>query len=547
MLSAWFAANGVRTGQSSPMSIRPVRSWGRPGTLVDALVDTRRDVAAVELPFESPAIDRARVLVRDVLGQLDEHLIPRTRELSTPAIVVVGGSTGAGKSTIVNALVGESLTPAGVLRPTTMEPHLFHHPADREFLSSAARRAILHPHDAVPRGIAVVDSPDLDSLVGANRDVARELLDAADLWLFVTTAARYGDALPWEALRLGAQRGASIAIVLNRVSEDAAGQVRHDLVERLRKEGLESLPFFVIPEQSAGLISLPPEVISGLKRWLDSVAAAGASAVIERTLVGASEAVKKWLEELAELMDERAAEVKEARGAVRRAAAQAEQEGADLWYRDIAVGPTGILWSTAAGPGGALFRVRGTTWAKRRSARTDRDVALGAIRRELEVAVRAALTFAVSQASGRMVEALGALGDGAANWLVAERDPGDAAAFRENHATEATTAWLTHCDALATGLPGATSAIEIVGREGLGTVFASAVLGIPQARQVLALLVGSGLQGVMDQARAFLANARRHAINTEALAMIRPSDLPGLAPDESAVIRLRRAELRSIL
>jgi hypothetical protein len=106
---------------------------------------------------------------------------------------------------------------------------------------------------------------------------------------------------------------------------------------------------------------------------------------------------------------------------------------------------------------------------------------------------------------------------------------------------------MVQCESLVFSLPGAEHAMGVIGADGLTATFASAVLGIPQARQVLALLIGSGLQDSFEQARAFLTNVRRNAINREALAMISPSDLPTLAPDESAVIRLRRAELRSLL
>ena len=44
--------------------------------------------------------------------------------------MVVGGSTGAGKSTLVNSLVGAVVSPAGVLRPTTRQPVLACHPDD---------------------------------------------------------------------------------------------------------------------------------------------------------------------------------------------------------------------------------------------------------------------------------------------------------------------------------------------------------------------------------------------------------------------------------
>ncbi|GMA36778.1 hypothetical protein GCM10025876_29820 [Demequina litorisediminis] len=96
------------------------------------------------------------------------------REEASPAVVVVAGSTGAGKSTVVNALLGEPLTPAGVLRPTTRVPHVFHHPLDADVLTSVADGSEVIATDAVPRGLAIVDSPDLDSVRGENRDVAEK-------------------------------------------------------------------------------------------------------------------------------------------------------------------------------------------------------------------------------------------------------------------------------------------------------------------------------------------------------------------------------------
>ncbi len=266
------------------MSIRPIKTWSYPGALLDALVDTRRAVGEIDLPIPMDGAEQARALVTQTLDQLDHHLIPRVSDEASPAIVVVAGSTGSGKSTLVNALLGEQMTPSGVLRPTTKAPFLFHHPLDTQVLTAIEQQATVTATEAVPRGLAIVDSPDLDSVRGENREVARQLLDAADLWIFVTTAARYGDAVPWEALRAGAERGASIAVVLNRVTMDVAAQVRSDLVARLANEGLEMLPLFVIPEDTAARGAVPPDVVSGVGRWLDSVAAASAATIVERTL-----------------------------------------------------------------------------------------------------------------------------------------------------------------------------------------------------------------------------------------------------------------------
>ena len=42
----------------------------------------------------------------------------------------------------------------------------------------------------MPVGLALLDAPDVDSVEEGNRVLAAQLLGAADVWLFVTTAAR---------------------------------------------------------------------------------------------------------------------------------------------------------------------------------------------------------------------------------------------------------------------------------------------------------------------------------------------------------------------
>ena len=68
----------------------------------------------------------------------------------------------------------------------------------------------------MPHGLALLDAPDIDSVVERNRSLAAQLLAAADLWLFVTSAARYADQVPWGFLKQAAERSAAVAIVLDR-------------------------------------------------------------------------------------------------------------------------------------------------------------------------------------------------------------------------------------------------------------------------------------------------------------------------------------------
>jgi hypothetical protein len=529
------------------MSIRPIKTWSYPGALLDALVDTRRVVAELSLPIPMDGADAARALAAQTIDQLDHHLIPRVAEEASPAIVVVAGSTGSGKSTVVNALLGDQLTTAGVLRPTTKVPHLFHHPLDTQVLTAVERKATVRSTEAVPRGLAIVDSPDLDSVRGENREVARELLDAADLWIFVTTAARYGDAVPWEALRSGAERGASIAIVLNRVTMDVAAQVRSDLVERLRNEGLEMLPLFVIPEDTVARGEVPPDVVGGLGRWLDSVAAASASTIVERTLHGSAEALKEWLERLAEHLDDQAAVAKEVRAVVRRRAARAEAEGGEDWYEGVATGALETRWRQATAEGGPLFRLSNSLWVKRRLAREARDATLTAIEADVIGAVEATLTYAASAAADGIVSDLAVGGEGPGTWLSSQRDPRDAREHRERSAADATRAWLGRCDEVAMAFPRAKSAVEVVGETGLRATLASAALGVGSAQEALAVLVGTDTSAALALAREELTAARRYAINREALEVLAPTDVASLMPDASAKLRLRRAELRGLL
>jgi hypothetical protein len=157
--------------------------------------------------------------------------------------------------------------------------------------------------EALPAGLALLDAPDIDSVVSANRALATQLLAAADLWLFVTTAARYADAVPWDLLAGAAARGASVAVVLDRVPPEALDEVRTHLASMLRERGLRSSPLFVVPESSTdedGL--LPSEVVRPVRSWLVTLARdeAARQVVVRRTLKGALAAIRSRTDVLVE-------------------------------------------------------------------------------------------------------------------------------------------------------------------------------------------------------------------------------------------------------
>jgi predicted nucleic acid-binding OB-fold protein len=277
---------------------------GPAGRLVSAVAGLRDQVSATVLPLEVAGVDRARRARREIVGQLDDYVLPRLRRLDAPLLAVVGGSTGAGKSTLVNSLVGHEVSAPGVLRPTTRSPVLVCHPddvrwfADKRILPGLSRTSgastdhrTLHLGESknLSAGLALLDAPDIDSVVRENRELAAQLLAAADLWLFVTTAARYADAVPWDLLRTAQQRSTALAVVLDRVPSGAEDEVTKHLASMLADNSLGESPLFIVAETELTGGLLPAEAIGPIRGWLEGLAADAEkrNAVVRRTLDGA--------------------------------------------------------------------------------------------------------------------------------------------------------------------------------------------------------------------------------------------------------------------
>lgn len=273
-----------------------------------ALVTLRERVEAASFVLDTPDADRARAARREILGQLDNYVLPRLRQLDAPLLVVVAGSTGAGKSTLVNSLARASVTVTGVRRPTTRAPVLAYHPDDAPWFErgnvlarfprghdaggpaaragpgsgpasggerdDAADRAgtlTLVAAEGVPRGIGLLDTPDIDSVVGAHHKLAYELVAAADLWLFLTTAVRYADAIPWNLLHAARDRGVTLGVVLNRVPSDAAADVLEHLGSMLEEGELGEAELFVVPETRVSGGMLSAKAVEPVSSWLTGI------------------------------------------------------------------------------------------------------------------------------------------------------------------------------------------------------------------------------------------------------------------------------------
>ena len=273
--------------------------------MLEALAALRDALRQARLPLQLPGVERQRALQRELADQLDDYILPRVRSIDAPLLCVVGGSTGAGKSTLVNSLVGTKVTEPGLLRPTTRSPVLVCHPDDAAWFgpdrvlpelervdrpTDDPGALQLVPVDVMPRGLAILDAPDVDSVEDANRALAAQLLAAADLWLFVTSAARYADAVPWEFLRAAAERSAAVAIVLDRTPADAIDTVAAHLARMLAARGLRDSPLFTIPEKRLGEGGLlTASAVAEVRGWLQALGSDSdaRALVVRQTLQGA--------------------------------------------------------------------------------------------------------------------------------------------------------------------------------------------------------------------------------------------------------------------
>ena len=414
-----------------------------PPRLTDALTALRDRLATTPLGLATPERDGARRAARAVADQIDDYLLPRLRDLDAPLLTVVGGSTGAGKSTLVNSLIGAPVTTAGVLRPTTRSPVLVCARADVAAFSGdrvlpglprvtgsagGPGTVQLVVRDDLPPGLALLDAPDVDSVVESNRELAGQLLAAADLWVFVTTAARYADAVPWDLLRTAQERGTALAVVLDRVPPEAAAEVAADLAGMLTRAGLAGARLYVVEERPLADGRLPEDQVEPLRTWLHALAAdqGARAAVVRQTLTGALDSLEQRVAGIASAVEEQqaaAAALRDAAGAAYEAARAGVGEG--VRSGTLLRGEVLARWQEYVGTGEWMRALQGQVSRLRDrvvSAVTGRPTPADDLQGALENSVERLLRAEADRAAERTVTAWRSLPAGAALLAGDERE-----------------------------------------------------------------------------------------------------------------------------
>ena len=155
----------------------------------------RKEIGSALRRIRARAIDpRAVVISEEDKEQLDQalkraegHMLGDAENVLTIALV---GCTGAGKSTLTNALAGGPIVPTSERRSHTKKVQIYHHEhvPHGGLPEALVREARFVPHNRQElKNKLVVDTPDLDSFDTNNREATKALLKSAGLVIYVCT------------------------------------------------------------------------------------------------------------------------------------------------------------------------------------------------------------------------------------------------------------------------------------------------------------------------------------------------------------------------
>ncbi|WP_433473599.1 AAA family ATPase [Spirillospora sp. CA-142024] len=551
----------------------------RQGELIRAVTTLRDQLGAFEFLLDVPGVQQAREARDELRAQLVDYVLPRIQAAGAPMLVVLGGSTGAGKSTLVNTLVGARVSATGVLRPTTSSPILVCHPDHVQWFMEgpllpgmgrvrgpapdaiAGDQLVIIASDVLPPGLALLDSPDFDSVFEDHYEFATKLMAAADLWLCVTTAARYADAQVWQMLQRAKENGATIGVVLSRVPDGAGAEVVEHFGEMLDEHEVGDAQRFTIPETRIEDSRLPEETVEDIRDWLTGVAedAEDREIVISDTLAAVLDSFRTRVPEVARQVEaqvgqrtELAREVEAGYGTALAELDEATRNGSLLRGEVLA------RWQDFAGTGDLLKALHVQRPRRGRAANRRRR---GPARvRALKAALRSGLeSLIMSSAEHGAEQVIARWRDHPAGGQVLARtdaDLGHVSPELSRRVTRAVSSWQDHVQELirTEGVTKrsvaklvsfdheAVSLVLMIGLLGYGTADVAVEGGnsaVPQ-RLLKALFGAESLRGMGAKARADLRSRIGMLFDEESIRFGQVLDSAGI-PDETVPVQLYQA------
>jgi len=163
-------------------------------------------------------------------------------------LLVIAGEFNSGKSSVINALLGERVLPEGVT-PTTDRINVLRHGT---IVSEQLREAYLldrtHPAEVL-REINIVDTPGTNAIIRRHEELTRDFIPRSDLVLFVTSADRPFTESERTFLEQIREWGKKIVFIVNKIDILSRPEERDQVIR-------------YVAENATGLLGEKPQIFA---------------------------------------------------------------------------------------------------------------------------------------------------------------------------------------------------------------------------------------------------------------------------------------------
>ncbi len=216
------------------------------------LSDKSRDL----LSRERAAISDLLLVLGKVEGTDSELADLRTalQDLDGIFMLVVCGEYNAGKSTLLNALLGERVMPEGVTPTTDRVTVITHADEQRDVMVSPDLLERYWPLDVL-KDLAVVDTPGTNAIFRKHQELTERFMPRADLVMFVTSADRPFTESERAFLQLISEWHKRVAVVINKIDILREPAERERVLDFVADHATETLgvtpPVFAVAARAA--------------------------------------------------------------------------------------------------------------------------------------------------------------------------------------------------------------------------------------------------------------------------------------------------------